>query len=87
MNDKNPVVESMYRYTLDNFNVRLWINRYDMLHFHDDKSLYDHTARHVIEATKRTDVIEAFVNSHPEIAAIEVLDISGNGVVYYPDWH
>jgi hypothetical protein len=87
MKTRNPVVESMYRFTLQNFTVRLWVNRYDQLYFHDDHNNYIKTADSLWQADTKIEIVEAFTNSHPDIAAIEVLDISGNGVVYYPDWN
>ena len=83
----NTVYESMHRIKRGKWVIRIWVTEADLspgpssaLRKAAEKAASQKTAGEVVEAF-RTEWADK-----PAVAAIEVLDHKGNGVVYYPDW-
>ena len=81
---KNPVYETMTRWTGYGWTVRVWQDS-PYLRFSPDYGII----YHLDLARDSEDVLRIVGNLHeqfPNIAAIEALDARGNGGLFYPDW-
>ena len=88
---KNKVCEQMYKTEHDYLIFRVWIS--------SDKNYYVNTEnllsiKTLLNSVKHTlasheNMIDALnkIEQLPNIAAAEVLDKTGNGLLLYPDWH
>ena len=82
---KNRVVEMMYRRELKNFVVRHWSD-IDTIDYDQLRAVLDDHSDDIPGSLSLSDIAED-VAALPGIAAVEVLDRDGNGIVVYPDWH
>lgn len=84
---KNPQFESMTRLHINDHSVRVW---------RTEKSLADAAAasnedlrilaKAMEEKISGAHQIAEMIAVLPRVAAIEVLDYKGDGVLHYPDW-
>lgn len=82
---KNPVMELMVKVEYPMFSVRVW--------WTDDNTAGIVVKRRVLDVIGRFDFTMNFKMAAVEIskisdnvAAVEIVDNQGLGVVYYPDW-
>lgn len=83
---KNAQVESLHEWNKDGFKIRVWRTNADL-----DAALKEDAAD--IEALimrsrfgSLGEIIRA-VRIMPRVACVAVVDSTGNGVSFYPDWH
>ena len=82
---KNPVYETMTRYTFCGWTVRVW-RETTRSEFGPDLEVQTLLQRHFsLTARDRKCVIDKIAGL-PDVAAIEILDPDGNGGLFYPDW-
>ena len=79
---KNKVIEKMIKVVYDKSTVRVWrditINTHDN---NDDVKKVIDSNRDVTQET-----LADIIGKLNDVAAVEVLDNDGQGVVLYPDW-
>ena len=79
---KNKVIEKMIKVVYDKSTVRVWrditINAHDN---NDDVKKVIDSNRDVTQET-----LADIIGKLNDVAAVEVLDNDGQGVVLYPDW-
>jgi hypothetical protein len=80
---KYAVVESMTRIRLAKGAVRVWRDQGSLENF--DTWDNDDLRRAIRRNMTTREIVEA-LTALPRVAAIEVLDDDGNGVVIYPEW-
>ncbi len=88
----NRVCEVMQRIECKNLVFRLWITA-DQNFYIDTDAFHDFKKRFLdsffsIESTKDNMTLAlSDIETFPNIAAVEVLDKKGNGLLLYPDWN
>jgi hypothetical protein len=88
----NRVCEIMHRIECEHLVFRLWITadenfRIDEDTFYDLKKVFLDSF-FSIEPTKENMTLALLkIEKFPNIAAVEVLDKLGNGLLLYPDWN
>lgn len=78
---KNPVYESMTRWTVGNHTIRVWREEPFYTVGPDEE-----VVNKILKWRRDINRIVYAVGSMPRVAAIEVLDQHGNGGLFYPDW-
>jgi hypothetical protein len=79
--EKNKVVEQMLKFRTADYDVRVWRDCTTTYHesFDIDEVILKYGAVGKFELGEQ-------ISKLPAVAAVEVLDRSGNGFVVYPDW-
>lgn len=80
---KNKVVEQMIRFQTPMFTIRVWRDCTKTLYPNND--LVKAIEQFAYQTTGKLELAENMAK-FVGVAAVEVLDISGNGYVVYPDW-
>jgi len=84
----NRVCEQMVRFVADNLTIRVWITanqNFDV----DTKPLRDLISTFKLTQSTQSNMrmIICEIEKLDNIAAAEVLDQNGNGLLLYPDWN
>lgn len=85
----NRVLETMTRVEIDNFIVRVWRTS-DRFNLGDSNIDIVDTINSFSAMPKTTEnmyLLLSKIEELPNIAAAEILDKNGNGVLLYPDWN
>lgn len=84
----NPVFESMTRLPLGPYTVRIWRTEDSLGEaFHPDREKMLAEIQNLAHAeTLGPLTILAKIGAMDRVAAVEVLDATGNGGLYYPSW-
>jgi len=80
---KFPVIESMTKILTGSFVVRVWRSEKEVSNDYDNQDLVVRALS--VEPVSRESLVEA-LSVMPRVAAIEVVNQYGNGVVAYVEW-
>lgn len=78
---KFPLIESMTKIVIGEYSIRVWRAEEELKGFYENKDIFQafHLGATLIESIKK-------ISELPRVNAVEVVDGSGDGVVYYTDW-
>jgi len=82
---KNPVMELMVPLTWNGCKVRVWWTHDGKLKHGEARELVRLKLDGVTVNDSVFDIVK-HVGTMENVAAVEIVDINGQGVVYYPDW-
>lgn len=82
-NPKHRVYESMTRWCCYGYIIRVWSDQPKFTRGPDEEIFEKLSTWH---GHSPGQMVEQLCEEFPRISAIEVLDASGNGGLYYPDW-
>ena len=85
MNTKNPVMELMVPFNLAGYKIRIWWTD-DGTSFEKIRQLVELTTECWPEGIGFKECANGIAEISDQVAAVEVLNYHGQGIVYYPDW-
>jgi DNA-binding GntR family transcriptional regulator len=83
--EKNPVMELMVKLNWNFYRIRVWWTDNGKSHQDIKNGIFEALKDFGRYATHK-DIARAIASMDEAVAAVEVLNEDGDGVVFYPDW-